>query len=65
MHYLISQSNDTVKITKSCWSSSWSLTSYICMDLRDVGEECQRIKSHWEASNQRLEPLPDIDNSFG
>jgi len=52
MRYLIWQSNDTVKIAESYWSSSWSSTPYIGRDLRDVGEEWQRIKSRWEASNQ-------------
>jgi len=31
-------------------------------DLRDVGEECQQIKSHWKVLNKGRWTLPDMDN---
>jgi len=51
MRFLIWQSKYTVKISVLLLIFK-SSTSYIGNDLRDVREECQRIKSCWEALNQ-------------
>jgi len=53
------------KIAESCCYFFRSSTSFIVSDLINVGEECERKYSHWEASITNVGPLPDMDNCAG